>query len=745
MHEGKVTNSKGSAITAGGDVNVEAGLGGFDDLTVEGSVIRSGGDMSLEASGDVLLVSARNEASHSSKSSESGLMKKKSSSLQTYEGTVAKSELHAGEDIRIESGTSGDGIFVRSSDINAQGDVKLKSSGDLLVTSDHERSHLHQQFSDSGFASLTPSMEMRIRQRSTTVGSEITAGGNVALEAHRNVAVQAATINSGGPANIVATEGQVALLTGRDATYDQKVTHKTGLVTWKSKDKGQVSEIVVPTIIKTGQGLSITAGNGVVVEYKQTGDFRRDVELLSKNPGLEWMGDLLQRDDIDWQAVQDTFKEWSESNSGLAPVATLVIAITVAALTSGTASELALSVLGLETSTLTGAVVVAGTQVQATAVQLAMWKALQAAFTTIASRLAVSAADVAAGGDLGKNLESMASEDGLRSLLSAMVTAGVLSANTSTFATAGPAGEILANTAVKTITSTIVGGEELEGAFLTALASSFASYAKSEISAGDLDDAVNMIIAGVAGAASSAALGQDPLQGAMSAIVAEMASTYLAPELTAEQKKRDGPMVRLSRCVYHNDCTKTDGYEIVSDHDLVHSGIDPKSLIDNASGYRATIFYSSEKNEYAIVFNGTDEAKDWSTNFAQALGLVGDQYNKAGDNNILKSLNEMARNTGASLVTAGHSLGGGLAIAIASTGLVDRAVVFNTARVHPKTIAAISGKIETAEAVTTAYSSRADFLSNFQDLIKMRVDIGTRITVESAGFHGIDAMVEMFK
>jgi filamentous hemagglutinin len=37
-------------------------------------------------------------------------------------------------------------------------------------------------------------------------------------------------------------------------------------------------------------------------------------------------------------------------------------------------------------------------------------------------------------------------------------------------------GEVMANTAVKTITSNIVGGEDLEKAFLTALASSFASY-----------------------------------------------------------------------------------------------------------------------------------------------------------------------------------------------------------------------------------------------------------------------------
>jgi filamentous hemagglutinin len=165
---------------------------------------------------------------------------------------------------------------------------------------------------------------------------------------------------------------------------------------------------------------------------------------------------------------------------------------------------------------------------------------------------------------------------------------------------------------------------------------------------------------------------------------------------------------------------------------------------DKKSGFSAKVYRNKELNEYVIVFTGTDETKDWSTNFAQAFGLVGSQYKQAGDLNILEKLSNLADSTGGTLAATGHSLGGGLATAVASTGLIDRAVVFNTAGVHEKTIAAIGGRIETAQAVTTAYASRADILNNLQDIFRLPSALGTRVVVEAGGLHGIEALVKTF-
>jgi filamentous hemagglutinin len=230
----------------------------------------------------------------------------------------------------------------------------------------------------------------------------------------------------------------------------------------------------------------------------------------------------------------------------------------------------------------------------------------------------------------------------------------------------------------------------------------------------------------------------------MSAIVSELASTYLAPALSEEQKKRDGPMARLVECAYKQDCTEADGYNLFSEKDLLKAKIDPTKMVDLESGYSAKVFYSKDANEYVFVFVGSNDIKDWSSNFAQAFGLVGKQYVQAGDNNILDKLSELARSTGGTLAATGHSLGGGLATAVASTGKIDRAVVFNAAGVHDNTIAAIDGRIENARAVTTAYASRADILNNLQDASLLSSAVGTRIVVEAGGLHGMKAMAKVF-
>ncbi|MDP3430903.1 MAG: hypothetical protein Q8R89_11305, partial [Desulfomicrobium sp.] len=46
------------------------------------------------------------------------------------------------------------------------------------------------------------------------------------------------------------------------------------------------------------------------------------------------------------------------------------------------------------------------------------------------------------------------------------------------------------------------------------------------------------------------------------------------------------------------------------------------------------------------------------------------------DESILGKIFILSRSTGGTLAATGHSLGGGLATAVASTGKIDRAVVF---------------------------------------------------------------------
>ncbi|WP_226470253.1 XVIPCD domain-containing protein [Luteimonas panaciterrae] len=125
--------------------------------------------------------------------------------------------------------------------------------------------------------------------------------------------------------------------------------------------------------------------------------------------------------------------------------------------------------------------------------------------------------------------------------------------------------------------------------------------------------------------------------------------------------------------------TNVDGWSALSDDQLKAVGIDPNKLHDESSGFRSLI-YGDGKGHYVLAFSGTDEGKDWLTNFRQGLGFEDAQYNQA------MALAKDARVAfGDEVVITGHSLGGGLAGAAAIASGIP-AVTFNASGVHDKTI-----------------------------------------------------------
>lgn len=570
------------------------------------------------------------------------------------------------------------------------------------------------------------------------------------LQAKQDVTVQASKIKAGDAVAITAEEGQVALLTIKDSQYDHSISSNTGWITWTSRDKGQYAETVVNTLIESGNGFTITSRDGVTVEYKQTGDLRQDVQQLAQIQGLEWMGTLLQRDDIDWKAVQENYSSWDKKQSGLAPGAMLTLSIVAGAVMAGAASSLALCNLGLKFSA-SGTIISTATQLPATAMQLAMYSALTAGYTSLAVQVTTGLADTAAGGDFGDHMKSMLSETGVRSLLSSMVLAGILSTYGETFEKYSPPMEILATSTVKTLTSTIVGGEELESAFLTALGSSFGGYVNGKVSAEDLNNTVKVILAGAAGAAGAAIAGGDPMQGAMSAMVAELAKFATTPELTEEQKKTGEEAVQLSNCGYKDtSCKMPNGYAEATKEQLENAGIDPAKLKDEKSGFEATSYINQEAGKVFVSFRGTDgilDGKDWAANIAQAFGRVGTQYQEVGEQGVLEKMKGLADSLGCDLYATGHSLGGGLATVAASSGFFKKAIVFNPTGVNEKTIAEVGGNLQLASDKTTAYVSRGDILTNAQDILSFLLPqtVGTRVLVGDGGVHGIRGLIESFE
>ncbi len=154
------------------------------------------------------------------------------------------------------------------------------------------------------------------------------------------------------------------------------------------------------------------------------------IEQLSRQPGLEYLGKLSNKaataNPAQWSQVQLAHDNWSYSQQGLTPAGAALLSIAVAAYTGGMGAEM----LGGTAATTTSAATLMGSTTLATAVN--------AGFATLAAQASV--AMVNNGGDIGKTLQQLGSEQSIKNLLTVMATAGALDALNSTyFADAKPA------------------------------------------------------------------------------------------------------------------------------------------------------------------------------------------------------------------------------------------------------------------------------------------------------------------
>ncbi len=121
------------------------------------------------------------------------------------------------------------------------------------------------------------------------------------------------------------------------------------------------------------------------------------------------------------------------------------------------------------------------------------------------------------------------------------------------------------------------------------------------------------------------------------------------------------------------------GWSRLDDAELDKAGIDPRFLHDADSGFDAAI-YRDPNGKVVLAMCGTDELKDWGSNFGQGLGFKSAQYDSA-----LELTHKAKEAFGKDVVLTGHSLGGGLAAAAAMVYDIP-AVTYNASGVNDHTL-----------------------------------------------------------
>lgn len=215
-----------SVIAAGGNVEISSGR----DAVMQASTVASGADTSITAGEHVNITSAaeHNEYSYYSKSKGSGMFGKKKVS-SGHELTIRNkaSKISGGGDVKILAGSTGDAdLAVIGSDIEADNNLELESSGKISIASAqdiHESSRFH---SSKGF--LGAKLTSGSYTSSTQVGSNLSSGGDFTATAEDDLRLSASNIFSDGELSLTSRQGDINIVAAQDEYSSSNKKKKSG-------------------------------------------------------------------------------------------------------------------------------------------------------------------------------------------------------------------------------------------------------------------------------------------------------------------------------------------------------------------------------------------------------------------------------------------------------------------------------------------------------------------------------------
>nr|WP_245875035.1 DUF637 domain-containing protein [Pseudomonas frederiksbergensis] len=261
-------------IEAANDLTVKAG----QDINIAGGVMQSGRDMNLNAGRDLNVSSAQvtNSVFRDSKHNSSDI-------------TQLGASISAGRDLSADAGRD---INVSASQIDAKRDIAMTATDNLTISSAADEEH-----------SLSKSKKLtRQEDHVSQVMSGVTAGGNVKLDAGKDLAVISSRISAGDEAYLVAGD-KLDLLAAKDSDYSLYDMKKKGSFGAKKTQRDEVTDVkYIGSEITTGGNLTLASG----------GDQRYQVAKLNSGNDIT----LDSGGSITFEAVKDLHDESHTKSDG---------------------------------------------------------------------------------------------------------------------------------------------------------------------------------------------------------------------------------------------------------------------------------------------------------------------------------------------------------------------------------------------------------------------------------------------
>ena len=520
-------------------------VSGGGDIVLQAADVKAGeGGIALDAGNDIQLLAAADQHSHThtDRLQTDGYLIQADGAIDghsdrrinnKYESQAVTNQvtkLVSGGDIKSHSGRN---TLIQATKFDAQGNIDL-SAGNEAATNPDGSIKTKATKGDITFAAVKDSNYINDEQNKNSDVWQGSSGHGEYVET-----VKLANIKSGKGLNVNATGGIIVDIPEvpkeAPATVEAEKPLPTKGPDGKPLTKEQIAALIAEREAKAAEKAAQAEAARKVREEQR---FNDHITQLAGKPGQEWIGQLVtlskeKPDSVKLQQVNAALEHWDYSHGGLTPEATAVIAIVVTYFTAGAGS-------GVVGATATGATATTAGVVTAAVVQ--------AAITTLAIQATTSLINNK--GNVGKTLDDLGRSENVKALVTAMVTAGVLSGLSQTI-TLGDGNTSLNNINAKSsfplqlqknlidnatgavLNHAINGGDlqqqleqSLKNAFIDTGAAQGAYKIGDLNTHGDLNAFTHQLAHAIAGCAAGAAKTHDCGSGALGAAVGEMAAEW---------------------------------------------------------------------------------------------------------------------------------------------------------------------------------------------------------------------------